>query len=512
MTAIAETYAREILRGPEGAEIGAFFDFDGTVLDGFSVNEFLLNRLRHAEVDPRGMARGLLNTSPLAAYRLAATAMRAETNDRNLQAVYDFALGLWAGRREEELAALGERVLREGLAGKLRRHAWTLIQAHRRMGHTVVLVSAATRYQVRPLAERLGIEHVLCSTLEVVDGRLTGRLAGPLLRGMAKSWALSDFAAEHGIDTALSHAYADTGDDVPFLKAVGNPCAVNPHRRLSRAAAEHNWPVLWMDSRPSSGPVAAVRSAAACGGVVTGMAAGLGTRLLGVDGRAAVEHGVLLASDLYLGLAGVRIEVQGAENLWARRPAVFVFNHQSVLDVPIVARLLERRYTGFAKAEVRRLPGIAQAARLMDMTFVDRRSPAQAREVLQAAAEHLARGVSLAIAPEGTRSLTPAPAPFKHGAFLIARRAGVPVVPIVIRNAGELMGRAARTVRAGRVEVRVHEPIDVASWKARDMRRHVEQVHRLYIDTLAGWADPPVRSGDRDDASRAPHATAVIDG
>ncbi|TDD98144.1 HAD-IB family hydrolase [Actinomadura rubrisoli] len=487
----AEDYAEEILHGPAGPQIGAFLDFDGTLIDGFSVNEFVLNRLRHRELMPRDLVRGVLGTSPLGAYRLARAGIGKETCDRDLRAVYEFALALLSGRTETELLQFGRRVLWEGLAGKLRKDAWTLVQAHQRMGHSVVLLSAATRYQVAPLADHLGIEHVLCSPLETLDGRLTGRLGGPPLRGPVKAQAVDAFAAEHGIELTLSHAYADSLDDIPFLETAGRSCVVNPGKELSRAAAEHGWHVLHMDGRPVPSPITFARSVAAGGGMLTGVGTGLGTVLVGADRRRAAELGLRFGSDLCLGLAGVRLRVTGEENLWLHRPAVFLVNHQSPLDAPIVSRLLERGYTGFAKKEARRFPVLAQAAEFLEMVFVDRGSAARTPEVIDSAVRRLAAGLSLAIAPEGSRSLTPSPGPFKKGAFLVAKRAGVPVVPIVIRNSGQLMWRNAKTIRPGVVEVVVHDPIDVGSWKVRDFGRKVEEVRRLYIDTLSRWQEIP---------------------
>ena len=89
--------------------------------------------------------------------------------------------------------------------------------------------------------------------------------------------------------------------------------------------------------------------------------------------------------------------------------------------------------------------------RLADMAFVDRGNTTQAKAALAPAVARLREGISLVMAPEGTRSATPALGPFKKGAFHVAMQAGVPIVPIVIRNAGELMWRGASTIREGTV-------------------------------------------------------------
>lgn len=494
---VFDAHVEGVLRGPEGPRVAAFFDFDGTLVDGQSITAFLpavlpilADRLRRPGVPTAALMRELLDSGLPLARRFVPTWLRGEADD-DIPSAYRLAMRLCAGRREEELRQLGERVFTDTLAGRLRAGLWALVQAHRRKGHTIVLVSAATRYQLTPMARELGIEHVLCTELEVVDGVVTGRLTGPLLYGPAKAAAVRAFSETHKIALASSHAYADTIDDVPFLELVGKPNAVDPGAELEALAVERNWDVLQPDTEHSPAGLTAVRSAAAYGGLVAGVSTGLCVGLLGTDPRRAAELGMLLASDTYLGLAGVRLQVEGARHLCARRPAVFLFNHQSPLDLAIVIKLLGQDYTGFAKAELATTPGLAQLGRLMDVMFVDREAKLLSPDFLGPALDCLSRGLSLAVAPEGTRSRTPMPGPFRKGGFLLARKGGVPVVPIVIRNAGQLMARNGWTVRAGRIDVVVHEPIDVTGWKIHELGARIEEVRQLYAETLVGIAQSP---------------------
>jgi WS/DGAT/MGAT family acyltransferase len=118
--------------------------------------------------------------------------------------------------------------------------------------------------------------------------------------------------------------------------------------------------------------------------------------------------------------------------------------------------------------------------------------------------QKLRAGLSLAIAPEGTRSATPALGPFKKGAFHVAMQAGVPIVPIVIRNSGELMWRGASTLHSGTVQIAVLPPVPTAGWTLAELDEHVRQVRGQYLATLANWPVPgsgqvkaaaPARSG-----------------
>jgi len=144
-------------------------------------------------------------------------------------------------------------------------------------------------------------------------------------------------------------------------------------------------------------------------------------------------------------------------------------------------------FTGVAKKELANSPGFGLVFRLADVAFVDRQDNAQARKALEPAVEKLREGVSLVIAPEGTRSATPALGPFKKGAFHVAMQAGVPIVPIVIRNSGELMWRGATTIHAGTVQVTVLPPIATDGWDVASLDERVREVRGQYLATLANW-------------------------
>jgi putative phosphoserine phosphatase/1-acylglycerol-3-phosphate O-acyltransferase len=194
----------------------------------------------------------------------------------------------------------------------------------------------------------------------------------------------------------------------------------------------------------------------------------------------------------------VRVETVGEEHVWEQRPAVFVFNHQSQLDVFVICYLLRRHFTGVAKQELTKDPIFGPVFKFAGVAFVDRTGGGNPRQALQPAVDKLHDGISVVIAPEGTRSLTPTLGEFKTGAFHLAREAGVPVVPIVIRNAGELMWRDALTIKPGTVQVSVLPPIDVSAWPADQIRAKTAEVQAMFADTLAHWPDgpqPPPRHG-----------------
>ena len=128
-----------------------------------------------------------------------------------------------------------------------------------------------------------------------------------------------------------------------------------------------------------------------------------------------------------------------------------------------------------------------QLFRMADVAFLDRADRAKAIAALQPALDRLRAGTSVVISPEGTRSVTPAVGPFKKGGFHLAMQAGVPIVPIVIRNAGEIMWRDAKIAQSGTIDVIVHPPIPTGGWRREDLDAAVARVQQLYVDTLEDW-------------------------
>jgi putative phosphoserine phosphatase/1-acylglycerol-3-phosphate O-acyltransferase len=125
------------------------------------------------------------------------------------------------------------------------------------------------------------------------------------------------------------------------------------------------------------------------------------------------------------------------------------------------------------------------------MAFIDRGNTGKAKEALAPVVEKLRDGYSIAISPEGTRSPTPRVGRFKKGAFHMAIQGGVPIVPIVIRNAGELFWRGSTLMRSGTIDVAVLPPISVADWSAAELDDRVEEVRAQFIRTLSNWPGSP---------------------
>lgn len=463
----------EIEAGPRGPHIGAFFDLDGTLVHGFTATHVLKDKIRGGQVGAGELGRlvltaldGALGGNPTRAGDLGISALR--------------------GHAMEQLEELGERLFLQKIAGTIRPQARAIVKAHQRMGHTVALASAATRFQTGPVARSLGIDDIVCTELETEDGVLTGRVIGAFLWGEHKARAVRDFARERGIDLPESYGYANGDEDIAFLASTGRPHAIGPGRALRQAADLQDWPILDMHEPLRVGLRAAVATAGAVAGLNAGLLGGAVVGVVRRDRRAGINLGIATACDAALTIAGVRLEVTGAEHL-QERPAIFIGNHQSSLDPVIMGALLRGDIAGVAKAEARRDPRMLLATLLLDPVFIDRSNSTQSRAALDALQDRVRSGTSIMIFPEGTRMPTPEPGPFKKGAFHMAMQVGVPIVPVVFRNAGALLAPHSLVVRPGTVEVCVLEPIDTSDWTVEGLNDIVSDVRQKFVDTLEKW-------------------------
>jgi putative phosphoserine phosphatase/1-acylglycerol-3-phosphate O-acyltransferase len=183
-------------------------------------------------------------------------------------------------------------------------------------------------------------------------------------------------------------------------------------------------------------------------------------------------------------IVGLRLEVKDPERIDASRPAVYLFNHQSSLDILILCMLLRRDFTGVAKQEIRHNWVLGPAFAFAGAVFIDRFDRPKAIAALQPAVDVVRGGISVGIAPEGTRTRTGKLGPFKKGAFRLALAARVPIVPIVIRDSRPLLPRKAIAVLPGTVHVEVLEPIATDAWTLEELDARIAEVRALYLARL----------------------------
>lgn len=216
-----------------GKQIGAFFDFDKTLIDvesgrvGFkylyAIKEIRLPFLLKVAVTNFFYEQDWISDTQMA--RTMLTFYR----NRDIRPLEDGA---------EEFY---HTYLKPHLASKILKR----VREHQGAGHTLVLVSASLRYMLNPVIKDLGFHHLLCTDLEVADnGALTGKTDGPICIDQHKRVAVKNLAHEKGIRLDHSYAYGNHHSDIPMLETVGHPAAVEPTSRLYKKAVQKGWPVL----------------------------------------------------------------------------------------------------------------------------------------------------------------------------------------------------------------------------------------------------------------------------
>lgn len=458
-------------RAPRGPKIGAIFDLDRTLLEGFSAYAFLGERLMSGAMPPKEM---LANVAAFANYSLGRVGFSGVvgTTTRALRGV-----------AEATMEELGERVFRKSLIDRIYPEARALLKAHQARGHTIAIVSSATRYQIEPVARHLGIPNVLCTRLEIENGLFTGNVIRPTCSGKGKVVAAEKLAGTHGVDLARSFFYTDAKEDLPLLEAVGHPFALNPDRELARIATERDWPVMRFAKR-APGVAEAVGTGAGYAAMIPAALAGQAVRLVTGSARAGANVTTATWADFTAFAIGLDLRVKGREHLWSHRPAIFVFNHQSQADAVIMAKLLRQDFTGVAKKELEKHPLGGPMFRSVGAVFIDRSNRDKALEALKPVIDTLKSGVSLVIAPEGTRSETEKLGPFKKGAFHMAIQAKVPIVPVVIHNAIDVQRKGQVLFRPATVRIEVLPPVPTKTWRTQSIDAHVAEVRGMFLRAL----------------------------
>lgn len=183
---------------------------------------------------------------------------------------------------------------------------------------------------------------------------------------------------------------------------------------------------------------------------------------------------------------GVRLDVRNLERVDGNRPVVYVMNHSSNVDAVIFEVLFPRcpRLRAIYKSEMGKLPILGQAMRIAGFVPVERRDREQAMAAVDLAIERVRAGDSFLLAPEGTRNPGAGLLPFKKGAFVLAIKAGVPVVPIAIVGAATAMPRGRYYVTPERVTVMIGEPIPTAGLEMDDRDRLAGQAKSAMLAML----------------------------
>jgi len=182
---------------------------------------------------------------------------------------------------------------------------------------------------------------------------------------------------------------------------------------------------------------------------------------------------------------GVRMEVSGLERFDPRAPYVFMPNHASFLDGPLVMTAIPGATRVILKKSILRVPVLGQAMRYVDFVPVDRKGAEGGKRSIARAAELMGeRGYSFLIFPEGTRTRDGRLQPFRRGGFFLALAAGAPIVPVSIRGTFEIMPKGRWLARRGKVRMAFHDPVPVAGHTPETMAGLMDEVRRAVLSGM----------------------------
>lgn len=217
---------------------------------------------------------------------------------------------------------------------------------------------------------------------------------------------------------------------------------------------------------------------------------GLATML---DPSRDLAHGVARIWGRWILLSGgIRVSVKGIENILRGKPQVFFCNHLSYFDICCLLAYLPVQYRWVAKEELFHIPLFGVAMRFGGYIPIDRSNARKAHRSMVAAVERIKAGTSIVIFPEGTRSQSRDLQAFKSGGAVLALKAQVPVVPLVILGTEKVLPRGTLRVGKGSVEIRIGQPISTEGLTMRDKRTLLSRVREtmLAMSDGAGPEDP----------------------
>jgi len=211
--------------------IVAYFDMDRTILRDSSGMLYMRYLWRQGDTNRMAMLRAYwyaaLYKLGLFNYPAIAAKLATSVSDDN----------------EAETRTFCQRWFEELAVNYVAKKAVQRIKEHRAKSHLVTIISASTPYVVGPVATHVGVKDYLCTRLEVVEGRFTGKIIQPACYGPGKIHWAEEFARRHDAKLAQAYFYTDSHSDRTLLELVGHPVAVNPDPRLKALAARRGWPV-----------------------------------------------------------------------------------------------------------------------------------------------------------------------------------------------------------------------------------------------------------------------------
>lgn len=211
----------------------AFFDLDGTLLNVNSGEILVKSAYKKGYIKSKDL---------LYAFYLA---FLYKFKLRKTSKIIQEMPGWLKGIPEQEIKEFTLQIFNNILLHNIRPAMYDELEMHRQNQAQLVILSAAFNYICNPVAQHLGMDDIICSHLEVIDGRFTGNPIGSLCFNDEKLKRMKDYCKKYGFVLQNAYYYADSIADFPVLDSVGHPKCINPGKELSRIAVQRNWPVFF---------------------------------------------------------------------------------------------------------------------------------------------------------------------------------------------------------------------------------------------------------------------------
>jgi len=236
-------YLESLMEMPDEERVVAYFDLDRTLIAGYSITSLALEKMWSGSLSPK---RIIAHAGIFLHWGLG----RSDYHQL-LEATVRELVGMSAAEFEE----LGERAFERRIKPIIYQEGRQLIDAHKALGHEVVIVTSATRYQVQPIARDLGVEQFYCTELEIERGVITGNATPCYGPGKKKAADVHTAFSKSRLSDAFF--YTDSCEDLPLLEVVGRPVAANPRSSLAKIALERGWPQIAFEIQGGSSPAIA---------------------------------------------------------------------------------------------------------------------------------------------------------------------------------------------------------------------------------------------------------------
>lgn len=187
-------------------------------------------------------------------------------------------------------------------------------------------------------------------------------------------------------------------------------------------------------------------------------------------------------------VTGTQVEVRGLEKIKDKSPVVIIANHQGIMDIPAIYGFIPKNISFVSKVEIAKIPILSDWMRLLQCTFMNRKSPRDSVKAIHDAADGVKKGYSQVIFPEGTRSKGGPHREFKPGSFKLAFLSGAPILPVTIQGTYKVYEERKKISRGSKVVLTVHDPVKTDGLSKEELAQIPAKVEKIVCAPLEEYA------------------------